>query len=49
KERADFGYTFSAGIAAALSGDAIPDLLSRADTALYSAKFAGRNRIHLAA
>ncbi|MER8444738.1 GGDEF domain-containing protein [Mesorhizobium sp. M1066] len=49
RERADLGYTFSAGIALALSGDAVADVLSRADTALYSAKMAGRNRIHLAA
>ncbi|MER9650846.1 GGDEF domain-containing protein [Mesorhizobium sp. M0199] len=48
-QSADFGYSFSAGIAAAQRGDTIDDVLARADTALYSAKMAGRNRIHLAA
>ncbi|WP_352837408.1 diguanylate cyclase [Mesorhizobium sp. M0296] len=47
-QSADFGYSFSAGIAAAQRGDTIDDVLARADTALYSAKMAGRNRIHLA-
>ncbi len=49
KEKADFRYTFSAGIATAQVGDTVTDVLRRADTALYSAKMAGRNRIHLAA
>jgi diguanylate cyclase (GGDEF)-like protein len=48
-ERPDFSYTFSAGIAEARSGDSVNDLYSRADSALYKAKMAGRNRIHLAA
>ncbi|MER9080722.1 GGDEF domain-containing protein [Mesorhizobium sp. M0895] len=48
-QSADFGYSFSAGIAAAQRGDTIDDVLARADTAVYSAKMAGRNRIHLAA
>jgi len=47
KERPDFGYTFSAGIAEARAGEAVEELYSRADNALYSAKMAGRNRIHL--
>jgi diguanylate cyclase (GGDEF)-like protein len=47
-ERADFSYTFSAGIAAAQLGDIAAGLYARADKALYSAKLAGRNRIHLA-
>ncbi|MER8523140.1 GGDEF domain-containing protein [Mesorhizobium sp. M1076] len=49
KERADFSYTFSAGIASARHGTTVADLFARADEALYSAKMAGRNRIHLAA
>ena len=49
KERADFGYTFSAGIAPAECGSTVADLFARADHALYAAKMAGRNRIHLAA
>ena len=49
KERADFSYTFSAGIAPVQHGDAASELFARADQALYSAKMAGRNRIHLAA
>ena len=47
KERPDFSYTFSAGIAEARAGEAVEELYSRADNALYSAKMAGRNRIHL--
>lgn len=46
-ERPDFQYTFSAGIAEALPGDTVDDLYARADSALYSAKLAGRNRIQL--
>lgn len=48
-ERPDFSYTFSAGIAEVRNGDAVNDLYGRADSALYAAKLAGRNRIHLAA
>jgi diguanylate cyclase (GGDEF)-like protein len=47
-ERADFSYTFSAGIAAGRPGDIAASLYAQADKALYSAKLAGRNRIHLA-
>ncbi|MEP9376858.1 GGDEF domain-containing protein [Aquabacter sp. CN5-332] len=46
-ELADFAYTFSAGIAAGAAGDTPSTLYARADRALYSAKLAGRNRIHL--
>ena len=49
RDRPDFGYTFSAGIATAQVSNIVADVLARADTALYSAKIAGRNRIHLAA
>lgn len=49
KDRPDFTYTFSAGIAEAHPGDGANDLYDRADRALYAAKLAGRNRIHLAA
>ena len=48
-DRPDFGYTFSAGIAEVRPGDSVNDLYGRADVALYAAKMAGRNRIHLAA
>jgi diguanylate cyclase (GGDEF)-like protein len=47
-DRADFNYTFSAGIAAGQLGDTAAGLYARADKALYSAKIAGRDRIHLA-
>ena len=40
---ADLPITVSAGVTAALPGDSVQSLLSRADTALYSAKSAGRN------
>jgi len=46
-ERADFHYSFSAGIAAARPGDQAVDLYERADKALYRAKISGRDRIHL--
>ncbi|ACP22870.1 putative GGDEF family regulator (plasmid) [Sinorhizobium fredii NGR234] len=45
--RPDFGYTFSAGIAGAQPGDTAISLYARADRALYMAKLAGRDRIHL--
>jgi diguanylate cyclase (GGDEF)-like protein len=48
-ERPDFTYSFSAGIAVGQAGDIAANLYVRADKALYSAKVAGRNRIHLAA
>lgn len=43
----DFAYTFSAGVAAAGTGSTFADAYFRADRALYAAKMAGRNRIHL--
>lgn len=46
RERPDFSYTFSAGIAACQPEDIAANLYVRADKALYSAKVAGRNRIH---
>ena len=49
RERPEFGYTFSPGIGTAQADDTVADVLARADTALYSAKIALRNRIHLAA
>lgn len=48
KERTEFSYTFSAGITACEPGDTAANLYARADRALYAAKVAGRNRIHLA-
>jgi len=39
------GLTISGGVAMALDGDTPQSLLSRADSALYSGKAAGRNRI----
>lgn len=46
-QRPDFFYSFSAGISAARAGDTFADIFGRADRALYSAKMAGRNRIHI--
>ncbi len=46
-EFSDFAYTFSAGIAAGLPTDTPDVIYARADRALYGAKLAGRNRIHL--
>ncbi len=47
-ETADFGLgrpvTVSAGVAVLRPGDRAPDLLGRADAALYDAKHGGRNR-----
>ncbi|MDZ5455497.1 GGDEF domain-containing protein [Azohydromonas lata] len=37
-------FSFSAGVAQALSGDSMDSLITRADRALYRAKLAGRNR-----
>ncbi|MFC0324992.1 GGDEF domain-containing protein [Halomonas organivorans] len=47
KDRPDFKYTFSVGIAAAQVGDTAISLFSRADRALYRAKLAGRDQIHI--
>lgn len=41
--------TLSAGIAEYRPGEGIESLMRRADRALYEAKYAGRNRVHLAA
>jgi diguanylate cyclase (GGDEF)-like protein len=48
-ERPEFGYSFSAGIAELRAGDDTSAIIGRADKALYAAKLAGRNRIHLEA
>ncbi len=42
-------YTFSAGVAAALPGEDVADLVRRADDALYAAKTAGRDQLAVAA
>lgn len=42
------GYTFSAGVTAAVPADSVSSLISRADGALYTAKKSGRNAIHIA-
>ncbi|MEP9352062.1 GGDEF domain-containing protein [Xanthobacter sp. KR7-65] len=43
-----FTYTFSAGIAPARPGATYAEVYGHADRALYAAKLAGRDRIHLA-
>jgi diguanylate cyclase (GGDEF)-like protein len=43
----DMRCTFSAGVAVAHPGDTPSDLYARADRALYAAKMAGRNCVHL--
>ncbi|ARP79796.1 diguanylate cyclase [Bordetella genomosp. 8] len=48
-ERPEFSYSFSAGIAELRPGDETGAVVGRADKALYAAKMAGRNRIHLEA
>lgn len=47
-EHPALAYTFSAGVAAGLPGDSAEQLYTRADQALYGAKIAGRNCVHLA-
>lgn len=44
----EIAYTFSAGVTAAVRADSVSSLISRADSALYTAKKAGRNVIHIA-
>ena len=44
----EFRLTVSVGVATAREGDAVDDLLERADRAMYSAKKAGRNRVVVA-
>lgn len=43
-----FGYTVSAGLAAAQPGDSVATWMARADAALYAAKREGRDRLHVA-
>lgn len=45
EKSADIPVTVTAGVARALKGDTSRKLLSRADSALYCAKSAGRNRV----
>ncbi|GGF52927.1 GGDEF domain-containing protein [Azorhizobium oxalatiphilum] len=47
-EHPELAYTFSAGVAPGLDGDTAESLYARADEALYTAKIAGRNCVHLA-
>lgn len=44
----DFALSVSVGIARYRSGERVDDVLSRADHALYAAKRAGRDRVHIA-
>lgn len=44
----EIAYTFSAGVTAAVRTDSVSSLISRADGALYTAKKAGRNVVHIA-
>ena len=46
-EGATVALTVSIGVAAHASGEAVADTLARADRALYEAKGAGRNRVHV--
>jgi diguanylate cyclase (GGDEF)-like protein len=47
KDRPDFKYTISVGVAAAQPGDTSISLFARADRALYTAKLSGRDQIHI--
>jgi diguanylate cyclase (GGDEF)-like protein len=46
-DQPDFGYSFSAGLATSRPDDVRVALIARADAALYMAKLAGRDRIHM--
>ncbi|MCC7258641.1 MAG: GGDEF domain-containing protein [Gammaproteobacteria bacterium] len=45
----DLQITVSAGVAEYRRGESVPDLLTRADQALYAAKRSGRNRVRVSA
>lgn len=45
----DLQITVSAGVAEYRRGESIPDLLTRADQAMYAAKRSGRNRVRVSA
>jgi diguanylate cyclase (GGDEF)-like protein len=47
-EATPLGQTFSAGLAVWDGAETSDELLARADTALYAAKAAGRNRVEVA-
>ena len=41
-------FTISAGVAQWKTGENVEQLIARADAALYEAKAAGRNQVHMA-